>query len=102
MNTFTSCGLPWHPVPDDGKIPCDPDQHVRVLLNAEKKGIVGYELGYDRAALFPWLVVGYAGWYPVNPDGTEIALLPSPKPLTRPRVLRRRFPLARGVRPTWK
>jgi hypothetical protein len=100
MNTFTSCGLPWHPVPDDGKIPCDPDQFVRVLLNAEKKGIVGYKLGYDRAALFPWLVVGYAGWYPVNPDGTEITS--AKKPLTRPRVLRRRFPLARGVRPAWK
>lgn len=101
MNTFTSCGLPWHPVPNDGKCPCDPDQHIRVLLNAEKKGYQRYSLDHDPASCFPWAVLfyTYAGWYPVNPDGTEIT--PSPRP-ARPRVLRRRFPLARGVRPTWK
>lgn len=102
MNTFTSCGLPWHPVPDDGKCPCPFDQTVRVLLLDEMEGVQEYEHDYDQASLFPWRLLIYAGWYPVNPDGTEIALLPSPKPLTRPRVLRRRFPLARGVRPTWK
>lgn len=56
---------------------------------------------HTHADASDWLwLVDNEGWYPVNPDGTEIA--PAKKPLPRPRVLRRRFPLARGVRPTWK
>jgi hypothetical protein len=99
MNTFTSCGLPWHPVPDDGKCPCAPDQFIRVLLNSEKDGRELYVGGAYPARMWRGGFSGLAGWYPVNPDGTEITPYPRPG---RPRVLRRRFPLARGVRPTWK
>jgi hypothetical protein len=75
-----------------------------VLLNTEKKWYQNYSLDHDRASRFPWAVLyyTYAGWYPVNPDGTEVTPPPTPKRLPRPRVLRRRFPLARGTRPSWK
>lgn len=74
MNTFTSCGLPWYPPPADGKCPCNPHQLVRVLLHAENKGIVAYDHdnAVEEAYIIPWSLQMYAGWYPVNPDGTEL------------------------------
>lgn len=99
MNTFISCGLPWFPWPTDGKCPCGPDQRVRFLWESEKSGDSGYINAVMTASGIEWDVYNCAGWFPVNPDGTEIT--PSLRP-ARPRVLRRRFPLARGVRPTWK
>lgn len=91
MNTFTSCGLPWYPWPADGKCPCDPDQIVRVLTRDERARKTPYNSGYlHSAGWVPWKLSN-AGWYPVNPDGTEIT--PAKKPLPRPRVLRRRFKL---------
>ena len=105
MNTFTSCGLPWHPWPADGKCPCEPEQHIRVLSKDELDGFDKYDSSFViNSSLANWGSKWDAGWYPVNPDGTEITPPPAtaPKRLSRPRVLRRRFPLARGVRPTWK
>lgn len=99
MNTFTSCGLVWYPPPADGKCPCDPDQMVRVLFKSERIALAPYVNATDTANYWPWDDSRNAGWYPVNPDGTEIT--PARKP-ARPRVLRRRFPLARGTRPSWK
>ncbi len=99
MKTFTSCGLVWYPWPADCKCPCEPDQHVRILTIEERSGEEKYDNEHEPAGLWWWGSRKYAGWYTVNPDGTEIT--PSPSP-SRPRVLRRRFPLARGVRPTWK
>lgn len=96
MKTFTSCGLPWYPWPADGKCPCARDQHIRFLWDSEESGDSTYIDAATIASGIEWDAPHCVGWYPVNPDGTEIR-----KP-SRPRVLRRRFPLARGVRPTWK
>lgn len=98
MNTFKSCGLVWYPPPADGKCPCAPDQTIRLLYKSEKEGRMSYSPIFDCACAWLWGSDKHAGWFPVNPDGTEITSKPSP----RPRVLRRRFPLARGARPTWK
>jgi hypothetical protein len=87
MNTFTSCGLPWYPWPSDHNRPCHPGQYVRVLTLDELDGIEPYNQNYIKSSCsIPW---GYpnAGWYPVNPDGSEI------KKPDSTRVIRRRFKL---------
>lgn len=86
MKNFTSCGLPWYPWPADGKCPCEPEQHVRILTRDEVLGNVKYDNTHDEACCWAWSGVDRAGWYPVNPDGTEIT--------PRPRVLRPRFKLS--------
>lgn len=84
MNTFTSCGFHWYPWPADGKCPCAPDQHVRVLTSDEHDEKQPYDSNYIRCAYFiPWNLIS-AGWYPVNPDGTEITPFPIPSNPTYP------------------
>lgn len=92
MNTFTSCGLPWYPPPDDGLCPCDPDQFVRVLFDTEKDGRESYVNRTHPAKNWAWWSEYHEGWYPVNPDGTEIKKPIRPR-ISRPRVIRRRFKL---------
>lgn len=88
MNTFTSCGLPWYPWPNDGSNPCAHDQYIRVLSKDEFDGVDPYDASFCiKASSAKWGGKYEAGWYPVNPDGTEITK-------ARPRVIRRRFKLS--------